>query len=88
MFIARGLPTTNQDLAEHLGGLPSAMSRITDSLVQGGYVTRKSDGADRRRVNLCLTPRGKARIELSAEVHQGEVVAARYLGSFAVYREA
>lgn len=35
-----------------------------------------------------LLRRGKARIELSAEVHQGEMVAARYLGSFAVYREA
>lgn len=35
-----------------------------------------------------LVRRGKARIELSAEVRQGAVVAARYLGSFAVYREA
>lgn len=63
MFIARGLPTANQDLAEHVGVLPSAMSRITDSLVHGGYVTRQSDGADRRRVTLKLTPRGKARVD-------------------------
>ena len=41
-----------------------------------------------QRLRATLTRRGKARIELSAEVRQGEVTAARYLGSFVVYREA
>lgn len=62
-YISRGGSTTNQELAEHLGVLPSAMSRITDTLVQGGYVSRKSDERDRRRIDLRLTPRGKARID-------------------------
>lgn len=35
-----------------------------------------------------LARRGKARIELSAEARQNGAVAARYLGSFVVYREA
>lgn len=41
-----------------------------------------------QKFRATLTRRGKARIELSAEVRQGELIAARYLGSFVVYREA
>jgi DNA-binding MarR family transcriptional regulator len=62
LHISRG-SCTNQDLSEHLGVLPSAMSRITDALVQGGYVARKSDLKDRRRIDLRLTAHGRARIQ-------------------------
>ena len=44
--------------------------------------------AELEKFRTTLARRGKARIELSAEVHQGDVIAARYLGSFVVYREA
>lgn len=46
------------------------------------------DAAELEKFRDMLARRGKARIELSAEVRQGQLVAARYLGSFAVYREA
>ncbi|HSN17886.1 MAG TPA: YiiD C-terminal domain-containing protein [Gammaproteobacteria bacterium] len=43
--------------------------------------------AELERFREMLARRGKARIELAAEVRQGDTLAARYLGSFAVYRE-
>ncbi|HEY1991364.1 MAG TPA: YiiD C-terminal domain-containing protein [Gammaproteobacteria bacterium] len=43
--------------------------------------------AELERFRETLARRGKARIELGAEVRQGQAVAARYVGSFAVYRE-
>ena len=58
--------------------------------VTGGLDTRcpPPDAAELKKFRDMLARRGKARIELSAEVRQGETVAARYQGSFAVYREA
>ena len=44
--------------------------------------------AQLERFRETLARRGKARIELAAEVRQTGAVAARYLGSFAVYRES
>jgi thioesterase domain-containing protein len=46
------------------------------------------DAKELERFRETLARRGKARIELSAEMRQSGVIAARYLGSFVVYREA
>ena len=46
------------------------------------------DTVELGRFRDTLARRGKARIELSAEMRQGAAPAARYLGSFVVYREA
>lgn len=47
-------------LAEHIGlSLPS-MSKMIESLVGKGLVSRQACASDRRRISLLLTPRGEA----------------------------
>jgi thioesterase domain-containing protein len=45
-----------------------------------------AEAASLKKFHDTLARRGKARIELKAEVLQGGAAAARYVGSFAVYR--
>ena len=52
--------TSLADLARHSGVTPSTMSIAIDRLVRQGYVTRKRDPRDGRRVALRLTPAGTA----------------------------
>lgn len=52
-----------QDLATRLAMSKQAVGRLADVLVARGYVTRTSDPADRRRVILLLTERGRAATE-------------------------
>ena len=62
-FLSHHETANNVDLAEHIGVLPSAMSRVVETLVERGYVRRRSNPADRRHVRLDLTARGKERFE-------------------------
>lgn len=48
------------ELAEFTGLSLSAASRMVDLLVRRGLVRRRPDAADRRRVSLGLTARGRA----------------------------
>jgi DNA-binding MarR family transcriptional regulator len=47
------------------------VTRAVDRLVEMGYVIRNTDAADRRRVILCLTSRGRAVYEEVEELSQG-----------------
>ena len=47
------------ELAEMIGISPQAMTKMADSLERRGYVERRDDDADRRRVVLHLTDRGR-----------------------------
>lgn len=47
------------DVCAALAQSPANLTRISDSLVQRGYITRKPDTADRRRMLLALEPKGK-----------------------------
>ncbi|MGQ0703634.1 MAG: MarR family winged helix-turn-helix transcriptional regulator [Gemmatimonadales bacterium] len=49
---------TVRQLAGHAGVSPSTMSIMVDRLVARGLVARREDPADRRRVELRLTPKG------------------------------
>lgn len=51
-------PTNLMDLARHMGVTPSTMSISIDRLVRRGYVQRRRDPRDRRRVHLLLSPAG------------------------------
>lgn len=51
-------PTTLAGLAAHMGVTPSTMSLSIDRLERRGYVLRKRDAQDQRRVHLRLTPAG------------------------------
>ena len=46
------------DLSKHMGVTASTMSLTVDRLERGGYVMRKRDAADGRRVRLILTEAG------------------------------
>jgi DNA-binding MarR family transcriptional regulator len=43
-----------------MGVTKQAVSQAVDTLVVRGYLERSSDPSDRRRVNLCLTLRGRS----------------------------
>jgi DNA-binding MarR family transcriptional regulator len=47
------------NLAADLGVTKQAVSQVTDTLVSRGYVDRSPDPADRRRITLTLTERGR-----------------------------
>ncbi len=53
-------PTSLLGLAKHLGVTASTMCIHVNRLVRGGYVSRRRDSADARRVNLLLTASGVA----------------------------
>ncbi|HEY8666889.1 MAG TPA: MarR family winged helix-turn-helix transcriptional regulator [Tepidisphaeraceae bacterium] len=48
------------DVAEHIGLTLPTMSKMIDALVARGLMTRRLDAADRRRVQLALTPHGQS----------------------------
>jgi DNA-binding MarR family transcriptional regulator len=49
-----------KELARMLCVSPSTAAELTDRLVRGGYARRDGEPADRRRVALSLTPRGRS----------------------------
>jgi DNA-binding MarR family transcriptional regulator len=53
-------PAAPSDLAARLGLTTGAMTKVLDRLQAGGYITRSSDPADRRRVRVDADPEGLA----------------------------
>jgi len=68
-------PTGLLTLASHMGVTASTMSLTIDRLARGGYVVRRRDPSDGRRVSLLLTKAG-ARIKSEKSVLDPERVAA------------
>src|SRR5579875_837642 len=56
-------PHSPGELAAILGVSPQAATKAADSLEERGYVTRRADETDRRRIQLELTERGRAYAE-------------------------
>ena len=54
-----GAGISNSDIQEELQVTKSAVSQMLDSLVEKGYVERKLDSNDRRRMCVTITPSGK-----------------------------
>jgi DNA-binding MarR family transcriptional regulator len=53
------------DLIRGLGISKQAVSQLVDTMVTRGYLERKPDADDRRRMQLTLTPRGEAAATVS-----------------------
>jgi DNA-binding MarR family transcriptional regulator len=53
------------DLTRGLGISKQAVSQLVDTMVTRGYVERRPDADDRRRMQLTLTPRGDAAATVS-----------------------
>jgi DNA-binding MarR family transcriptional regulator len=56
------------EMAELIGISPQAVTKMADSLERRGYVERRDDDADRRRVVLHLTDRGREYQQAVVEV--------------------
>jgi len=63
------------DLARHMGVTASTMSITIDRLVRAGYVIRERSAADKRRLDLRLTPAG-LRIKKQQNVLEPQLVEA------------
>ena len=67
-FILAGIDTSGgprQDLPSELGVTKQAVSLVIDTLVNRGYLDRRPDPDDRRRVDLELTDRGREAVDAS-----------------------
>ena len=67
-YLVRNGPTTQSDLAYATAQHPAGVSRLLEELQDSGLVTRVHDEADRRRVMVSITPKGKAWFESLAPV--------------------
>jgi DNA-binding MarR family transcriptional regulator len=66
VFVLAGIDPAGgprQDLPAGLGVSKQAVSQVIDVLVSRGYLTRSPDPADRRRISLELTGRGREIVE-------------------------
>lgn len=53
---------TMSDISSAMSIPPPTLTRIVDKLVEGGFVLRRIDAADRRRVLIYLSARGKTKV--------------------------
>ncbi|MEU7133385.1 MarR family winged helix-turn-helix transcriptional regulator [Streptomyces sp. NPDC046261] len=66
-------PQVQRSLASRLAVHPSDMAKVLDDLARRDWVDRTRDAADRRRVTVALTERGRAVLaELTAEAEAVE----------------
>ncbi len=57
--IGRFGPLSGSETGAHTSLEPDKVTRAVDALAKQGYVTRRQDPADRRRVILALSPKGR-----------------------------
>jgi len=67
-----GAPTVG-DLARHLVIRHHSAVGLVDRLVRAGYVVRRGDPADKRRVTLVLTKKGQAVLKQLTVWHRAEL---------------
>ncbi|MEJ0024292.1 MAG: MarR family transcriptional regulator [Alphaproteobacteria bacterium] len=73
LYVIGSLARTETPLAqvvEELGVSKQAAGQLVDTLVQRGYLTREIDPADRRRLTVTLTERGRAAAEAQEAARQ------------------
>ena len=59
---------TLSDLADHLGLMPPAASKIVDGLVSASLLERRANRTDRRRIWLALTSQGQNEMQNTRQV--------------------
>ena len=62
-YLVRNGPTTQRDLAYATAQHPAGISRLVEELQESGLVEREHDEADRRKLMVRVTPKGKAWFE-------------------------
>lgn len=68
-----GAQVTVGDLAERLGIRHHSAVGLVDRLVDSGYLVRRADDRDRRRVVLSLTPSGEKALAALSAAHREEL---------------
>lgn len=58
-YLDRGGPCTQRELSDYYEVDPAAVSRMLTGLEKRGYVTRRVNGANRRRDLVEITPQGR-----------------------------
>lgn len=62
-YLARNGATSQKDLAYANAQHPAGISRLVEELEAQGYITRTTDPADKRRLLVEATPKGRAWFE-------------------------
>lgn len=79
LVLLLGGPRTQRELAAAVDVTEQTMSRTLGTLARAGYVTRDPHPADRRRLEVTLTPSGRAAALAAAEPRAAEEIAVRGL---------
>lgn len=58
-----------KDIATRMRASSSAATQMVNGLVDSGYIVRKEDGEDRRKISLMLTERGRRKLDEAKEAH-------------------
>jgi len=58
-------PGTQREIADRAAQHPTGVSRLLEQLERGGFVRRRRDAADRRKVRVEITAHGVLRLEES-----------------------
>jgi DNA-binding MarR family transcriptional regulator len=74
VLASRG-PQSAGALAELLGVHVSSLTRLCDRLVDKGLITRATEPANRRRLTLTLTPRGRRLVRSVTSTRRDEIAA-------------
>ncbi|MCC7197269.1 MarR family transcriptional regulator [Candidatus Peregrinibacteria bacterium] len=69
IMIAQSHPQGIKDLAEKFCMTPSAATQFVNQLVKNAFVERKEDKADRRKIYIELTEKGKKIIKKAKKLH-------------------
>lgn len=72
-FTGMNKGATLSDLADHLGLMPPAASKIVDGLVVSGLVGRRANKSDRRRIWLELTASGRKTLQSTRKKAQNRL---------------
>ncbi len=58
-----------KEVASRMCASSSAATQMVNGLVKAGYVTRKEDGSDRRKIGLTLTADGRKKRDQAKQAH-------------------
>jgi DNA-binding MarR family transcriptional regulator len=72
-FLGNNEGASLSEVAEYVGLRLPSMSTLVNGLVTRGLVSRVPSAADRRRLALCLTPRGRATLNAARRATQARL---------------
>ncbi len=68
-FVKHRGSVTVKDIADVMGATSSAATQLVESMVKVGFLERKHDARDRRKVHVGLSDKGKAKFQKFRKDH-------------------